>query len=274
VWEIFSYSFMQRAFIVGNVIGIAAPLIGVFLNLKRLSLLGHALSHIALAGVAIGIFLGMNPVILALMVSTGAGVTIEKLRQTGYKNYAELPLAIILATGLGVATIFISLADSNVAIYSYLFGSISLVTQEDLWIIVPLGAVVLGGILTFYYGFFFLAFNEEEASLAGVPVKILNYLFMIMIAIVISLSMRIIGGLLIASLIILPVAASLQIAGSFRGTVIWSTIFGLIAVNLGLIISFYRDLAPGGTIIIVAVTLLIFSLLWKSFGQKGGRKNE
>ncbi len=266
MWEIFSYSFMQRGLIVGNVIGLIAPLIGVFLNLKRLSLIGHTISHVALAGVALGIFLGVYPVPLALMVAAAAALAIEKLRQVGYQGFAELALAIILASGMGMATILISLSDSNVAVYSYLFGSISLVTPGDLQIILPLGAIIGLGVLIFYYGFFFLAFNEKEARLAGVPVDIFNIIFMLMVAAVIALSMRIIGGLLISSLIILPVAAALQVARSFRGTVAFSMLFGVLAVNSGLIISFYRDLAPGGTIILSSVIILLATFL-----IKGGR---
>ncbi len=261
--EIFSYSFMQRGFLVGNVIGLVVPLIGVFLNLKRLSLIGHTLSHVALAGVALGIFLGVYPVSLAIIVAVAAAIGIENLRHSGYRGYAELSLAIILASGLGLATILISLSDSNVAVYSYLFGSISLVTRQDLLLIVPLGVVVGVGVLIYYYGFFSVAFNEEEAQLSGVPVKIFNIIFMVMVAVVVALSMRIIGGLLISSLIVLPVAASLQVARSFKGTVFYSMLFGVISVNTGLFLSFYWDLAPGGTIILTSVSLLLLTFVFK-----------
>ncbi len=265
MWEIFSYSFMQRGFLVGNIIGLVVPLIGVFLNLKRLSLIGHTLAHVALAGVALGIFLGIYPVPLAIMVAVVAALGIEKLRHSAYSGYAELSLAIILAMGLGLATILISLADSNVAVYSYLFGSITLVTRQDLMIIIPLGAVIALGVGIFYNGFFFVAFNEEEAKLSGVPVKLFNIIFMIMVAMVVALSMRIIGGLLISSLIVLPVAAALQVARSFRQTVFLSMLFGVISVNLGLVLSFYWDLAPGGTIILASVFILLLAFLFKAF---------
>ncbi len=270
--EIFSYSFMQRGFLVGNVIGLVVPLIGVFLNLKRLSLIGHTLSHVALAGVALGIFLGIYPVPIAIVVAVCAAIGIEKLRHSGYRGYAELSLAIILASGLGMATILISLSDSNVAIYSYLFGSISLVTRQDLLVIIPLGAIIALGVGVFYYGFFFVAFNEEEAKLSGVPVKLFNTIFMIMVAIVVALSMRIIGGLLISSLIVLPVAAALQIARSFKETVFFSMLFGVVSVNAGLILSFYWDLAPGGTIILGSVCILLLTFLIKGVKKALERK--
>ncbi|MCK8826501.1 metal ABC transporter permease [Natroniella acetigena] len=261
--EIFSYSFMQRAFIVGNIIAIICPLVGVFLVLKRLSLIGHTLSHVALAGVALGMILGVYPVYAALLVSVLAALGIEKLRKD-YKDYAELSLSIILAIGLGVATILISLSNNNSGVFSYLFGSISLITRQDLFVVIPLGLLIIGIISFLYYGFFFLAFNEEDAKLAGVPVRLLNLLFIILVSITISLSMRIIGSLLVSSLITLPVATSLQLAKSFKQTILYSVVFSMLALNTGLISSFYYDLAPGGTIIIVSVFYLLGAILYKN----------
>jgi len=260
--DIFTYSFMQRAFVVGNIIAIICPLIGVFLVLKRLSLIGNTLSHVALTGVAIGMILGIYPIYTALTVSILAAVGIEKLRKD-YKDYAELSLSIILATGLGLATILISLSNNNSGIFSYLFGSISMVTIQDVLTVIPLAVVIIGVILYFYYGFFFLAFNESDAKLAGVPVKVLNILFMILVSITVSLSMRIIGGLLVSSLITLPVAGSLQLAKSFKETIIYSISLSLLAVNTGLFISFYYDLASGGTIIVASVVYLIGTIIYK-----------
>ncbi|WP_172431960.1 metal ABC transporter permease [Orenia metallireducens] len=264
--DIFTYSFMQRAFIVGNVIAVICPLIGVFLVLKRLSLIGNTLSHVALTGVAIGMIFGIYPIYTALAVSVLAAVGIEKLRKN-YKDYAELSLSIILATGLGLATILISLSNNNSGIFSYLFGSISMVTRQDVLTVIPLAVVIIGVILYFYYGFFFLAFNESDAKLAGIPVKILNLLFMILVSITVSLSMRIIGGLLVSSLITLPVAGSLQMAKSFKQTIIYSIIFSVLAVNTGLFISFYYDLASGGTIIVASVIYLIAAIIYKKINS-------
>lgn len=254
---------MQRAFIVGNIIAIICPLVGVFLVLKRLSLIGHTLSHVALAGVALGMILGVYPVYAALLVSVLAALGIEKLRKD-YKDYAELSLSIILAIGLGVATILISLSNNNSGVFSYLFGSISLITRQDLFVVIPLGLLIIGIISFLYYGFFFLAFNEEDAKLAGVPVRLLNLLFIILVSITISLSMRIIGSLLVSSLITLPVATSLQLAKSFKQTILYSVVFSMLALNTGLISSFYYDLAPGGTIIIVSVFYLLGAILYKN----------
>ena len=260
--EILNYSFMRRAFIVGNIVGIIAPLIGVFLSLKRLSLIGHTLSHIALAGAAVGLAFGIYPVGVAVVFAAIAGLGIERLKNK-YKDYAELSLSIVLATGLGIMVLVVSFSDKSAGIFSYLFGSISLVTERDLMVILPLGLLTAGVVFVFYYGFFFLSFNEEEAELAGVPVKFLNPVFTVLTAFTVALSMRIIGGLLISSLIILPVATGIQLGRSFRETIVFSIIGGLVAVNLGLVVSFYFDLAPGGVIIMVSVFILLMVLIFK-----------
>ncbi|MCG8516271.1 MAG: metal ABC transporter permease [Halanaerobiales bacterium] len=254
--EMLTYSFMQRAFIVGNVIAVIAPLIGVFLIMKRLALIGNTISHVALAGVALGMILGIYPVYMALLISVIAALGIERMRKS-YQDYAELSLSIILATGLGMATILISLAPNSAGIMSYLFGSITLVTRQDLSIVIPLGIIIILVVFKYYYGLFYLSFNEEDARLSGIPVRFLNIVFILIISLTIALSMRIIGGLLIASLISIPVATALQLARSFKGTIIYSIFFAVVSVNSGLTFSFYYDLAPGGTIIITGVAILV-----------------
>lgn len=265
--EVFTYTFMQRAFLVGNMIAIIAPLIGVFLIMKNLSLIGHTISHVALAGVAIGLLTGIYPVYPALLVSVLAALGIEKVRER-LSDYAELSLSIILAIGLGVATILISLSDNSAGIMSYLFGSLTLVSDLDLLIVIPLAVIIFALIFLFYYGFFYLSFNEGDARLAGVPVKFLNTLFMIIISVTISLSLRIVGGLLIASLISIPVATALQLTRSFRETIVYSILAALLAVNSGLIAAYYLDLAPGGTIILLSVFYFILACLGKFFWRK------
>ncbi len=260
--EFLDYTFMRRALLAGNLVGVIAPLVGVFLNLRRLSLIGHTLSHVALAGVALGLFLGFFPVYTAIIVSILAALAIEKLRRD-YRDYAELSLAIILAAGLGLATILISASRQSVGIHSYLFGSISLVGTRDIYMILPLALVIIAVILKYYYGFFYLAFNENEAWLAGVPVRTLNIVFMVIVSVTVALAIRVVGTLLIASLITIPVAAGMQVAWSFKSTIWLSLLFSLTAVNLGLILSFYYNLAPGGTIILAGVVILLLVLLVK-----------
>ncbi|MEC9488823.1 MAG: metal ABC transporter permease [Halanaerobium sp.] len=266
--EVLSYSFMQRAFIAGNIIAVIAPMLGVFLVLRRLALMGNTISHVALAGVAIGLLLGVYPVYTAIIVSVLAALAIEKFR-TSYRNYSELSLSIILAAGLGLATLLISMLGNSAQIYSYLFGSITLVTSQDVYLVLGLGLVIIALVTYNYYGFFSITFNEEDASLSGLNVSLLNVTFIVLVSLAVSLAIRIIGGLLTASLITLPVATGLQVAGSFKQTMLYSILFAVLAVNLGLVTSFYFDLAPGGAIILTGVGLLLLVMTGKNLKVLG-----
>ncbi len=265
--EILNYSFMQRAFLAGIIVAIICPAIGIFLVLRRISMIGDTLSHVALAGVAGGMLGGIYPVYSALGFSVLSALAIEKLSKE-YEQYQELSIAIILSAGIGLAAIFISLGNSNSAIFSYLFGSIGLVSGRDIWIIFILGLFILISILFFYRSLFYIAFDEEAARIAGIPVKWINLYFTILAAMAIAVSMRIVGALLVSSLMVIPVAISLQIGGSFRQTFIYSILFGMLSVLMGLFVSFYVDLAPGGTIVISSILILIVVILIKNIRKK------
>lgn len=265
--EIFTYGFMQRAFIAGSIIGIICPAIGVFIVLRRLSMIGDTLSHVALAGVAAGMLGGVYPIYSALVFSIVASLGIEKLRQD-FKDYAELSIAIMLSAGIGLASIFISMGGSNSAIFSYLFGSIALVTLQDIVIIIALGLVILASLIVLYRGLFYITFDEEAARLAGVPIKKLNLYFNILVAMTIAVSMRIVGILLVSSMMVIPVAIGMQLAKSFKETLIYSIACGLLSVITGLFVSFYWDLAPGGTIVISGIVILVSSILLKNIHHR------
>ncbi|KXG76136.1 metal ABC transporter permease [Thermotalea metallivorans] len=271
--EILQYGFMQRALLAGMIVGILCPLIGIFLVLRRMSLIGDSLSHVALAGVAAGIFGGIYPLGTALIFSVGAALAIEQLRKS-YQQYAELAIAIILSAGIGTAVVLISLAKGfNVDLFGYLFGSITTVRKEDLWLITGLGILIVLSIKLLYKELFYIAFDEEGARLAGIPVKGINHFFILMIATTITLSMRIVGILLVSSLMVIPVATSLQVAKSFKHATILSVIFAQGAVILGIFISYYFELASGGTIVLLAVAILLVVLIGKKAARwvKGDR---
>ena len=254
-----SYGFMQKSFIMGIMIALIAPTIGYFLVLRRQSIIGDTLSHIALAGAAFGMVTNTYPVYTAIIFSIIAAFGIEGLRKK-YEDYAELSLSIVLSAGVGLASILISLGNTQ-GILSYLFGSLSLITNKDIFLVIGLGIGVLFTILFFYKGLFYITFDEESAHLGGVPVRFINVFFSILVALTVAISMRIVGALLISSLMILPVSTSLLISNSFREGLIYSNIFGVISVILGLILSFYLDLAPGGTIVLTALGILLLVLL-------------
>ncbi|MDQ0161324.1 metal ABC transporter permease [Aeribacillus alveayuensis] len=268
--NIFQYEFLQNAFLSGILIGFIAPLLGVFIVVRRLSLIADALSHVTLAGIAASLLLSkkvlilssLNPIYLGMGFSVTGALFIEKLR-TVYKHYEELAIPIILSTGIGLGVIFISIADGfNTDLFSYLFGSVSAVTRTDLYVIIMVAIIVLLFIVLFFKELFNLSFDEEHAIVSGIPAKWIHFLFIVTVALVISASLRIVGILLVSSLMTLPVAASIRLAKGFRQTVILSVIFGEIAVLSGLFLAYFLDLAPGGTIVVLSVLILIISILF------------
>lgn len=268
---IFHYEFLQNAFISGIMIGVLAPLLGVFIVVRRLSLIADALSHVTLAGIAASLlleknfafFTGLNPLYLGMVFSVGGSLFIEKLRGV-YKHYQELAIPIILSSGIGLGVIFISLANGfNTDLFSYLFGSVSAVSRMDLWIIFMISIVVILVIVLLYKELFLLSFDEEHAKASGIAAKSIHFIFIVMVALVIAASMRIVGILLVSSLMTLPVAASIRIAKGFKQTIFFSILFGEISVLGGLFTAYYLNLAPGGTIVMIAVLILVLAIMIK-----------
>ncbi|KQL20542.1 metal ABC transporter permease [Cytobacillus solani] len=273
---ILQYEFLQNAFLTGIIIGIIAPLIGVFIVVRRLSLIADALSHVTLAGIAASLLLekkfiglsGLNPLYMGMVFSVTGSLFIEKLRAV-YKHYQELAIPIILSGGIGLGAIFISLADGfNTDLFSYLFGSVSAVSRADLWTILVISIFVIAMILLLYKELFLLSFDEEHAKASGIAAKSIHFIFIVMVALVIAASMRIVGILLVSSLMTLPVAASIRIAKGFKQTIFYSVLFGETSVLGGLMLSYYLDLAPGGMIVIIAVLILILTILIKKLTVK------
>ncbi|MBW8348127.1 metal ABC transporter permease [Bacillus sp. IITD106] len=274
---IFQYEFLQNTFLTGLLIGFIAPLLGTFIVVRRLSLIADALSHVTLAGIAASLFLskktmmfaGMNPLYFGMGFSVFGSILIERLRMV-YKHYQELAIPIILSGGIGIGVIFISLADGfNTDLLNYLFGSVSAVSRVDLYVIFGISIFVGLVILFLYKELFLLSFDEEHAKVSGIPAKSIHLLFMVLIALVIAASMRIVGILLVSALMTLPVAASMRIARGFKQTIMFSILFGEVSVIGGLMSAYYLDLAPGGTIVIISILILLGIILYKrNQGQK------
>lgn len=265
------YEFLQNAFLTGMIIGVIAPLLGVFIVVRRLALIADALSHVTLAGLAASLLLekkfmlfsGLNPLYMGMAFSVAGSLFIEKLR-TVYKHYQELAIPIIMSGGIGLGVIFISLADGfNTDLFSYLFGSVSAVSRTDLWTIATISVFVILLVVLLFKELFLLSFDEEYARATGIAAKTLHFIFIVMVALVIAASMRIVGILLVSSLMTLPVAASMRFAKGFKQTIFFSIIFGEISVLGGLVLSYYMDLAPGGTIVMIAVLILVVTIWLK-----------
>lgn len=264
-------TFLERGIIAGVIIGFICPLLGAFLLVRRITVISEALSHITLTGIAAGIFFSqavvwlgfINPLYTGLVFSLLGSLLVEKLRQI-YKHFQELAIPIILSAGIGAGAILISISQTNyVEWYNYLFGSIVTVTLSDLYFIFGTGIVaiiILGG---FYKELISISFDQEFAKTSGISVRKLNFFFALLIAIVISMSMKVVGILLVGAMVTLPVAASIQLAKSFRQVVILGIIFGEAAMVGGIVMSYYFDIATGGMIVVTGVVLLLAAVLLK-----------
>ncbi len=253
--EILSYGFMQRALLAGVMIGTIAPIVGVFLVLRRLSLIADTLSHVALAGVAGGLLLRTYPLAGALVAGLVGAIGIERLRVSG-RLFGEAALAIFLSGGFAVAVVLISLARGfNVDLFSYLFGAITAVQPRDLWVILGLGLLVLAAVILLYKELFAITFDEEGARVQGIPVDALNLLLTTLVALTVVLAMRIVGILLTSALLVIPAITALRLARNFRSTLWIAVLCSLISVVAGMIVSFYLDIAAGGAIVLVALVL-------------------
>ncbi len=227
--------------------------------------MADALSHVCLAGVAIGMLLQIYPVYTALIVSVISAICIEKLSHSK-RITGESTLALFLSGGLAVATVIISFARGfTVDLFSYLFGSITTVSEGDVLITIILAAVIILVIGVLYKELFYVAFDEESARVSGLPASQINYIFMILAAITIALSIRIVGVLLISALMVIPVLAGSLIAKSFKQTLIASILFSLFVVITGLFLSYYFNLAAGGAIVLLS--LAGFSILHLMSGK-------
>ncbi|PIC72097.1 metal ABC transporter permease [Sporosarcina sp. P18a] len=268
---IFTYEFLQNAILSGLIIGLIAPMLGLFIVVRRMSMISDALSHVALAGIAGSLYLSqqvlffaaLNPVYLGMGAAVVGSLLIERLRRV-YKSFEELAIPIILSAGIGFGAIFISLAKGfGTDLVGYLFGSVSAVSRQDLYIVMLIAVMVIAFIYFLYKELFSLAFDPEYARVSGINERVIQAAFMIITALVIGASMRIVGILLVSSLMTLPVAAAIQVAKSYKGALVYSILFGEIAVVIGLISAYYLDIAPGGTIVVTSVFILLLVLFWK-----------
>ncbi len=261
--NILNYGFIVRGLEAGIIIAVIAPLVGIFLVLRRYSLIADTLSHVSLAGVAVGLILKVNPVVTAIIAAVISSVVIERLR-ISKRVFGESALAIFLSGSLAISIVLISLANGfNVDLFNYLFGSIVTVTQEDVFIIFGLGILVIGLIIALFKEFVFVTFDEEAAKVSGLPTQVVNIILIMIAALTVSIAIPIVGVLLIAALIVIPVVAALQLKTSFTKTILISEAISVFSVVAGIISSFYLNLSAGGTIVLISLVIFVFTLLLK-----------
>ncbi|WP_458745104.1 metal ABC transporter permease [Candidatus Nitrosocosmicus sp. T] len=266
--EILQYEFMQRALIAGIAISISCSLIGLFLILKRFSLFGDAMSHVAFGGIALGLFLKSNPIWVSLIVSIIGALAIIKLNSSK-RIYSDSSISVLLSLGLAMGLVLISLSGGfSIDITSYLFGSILLVNIEETLSTILLSVIVIAFVILFYKKLVYLVFNEEQALVNGINTVVLNILFITLATIAIVMSIRLIGVLMVSSLLIIPNVSSLLLGYGFKKTILLSICFSLTSVILGIILAYEWNITPSGMIVITAAGIFFGVNVLKLFSSK------
>jgi zinc transport system permease protein len=255
--SILDADFMRLAFAAGGIVGVLAPAVGFFLVQRRMSLIGDGIGHVAFAGVAAGYLLGISPVATGVAASVAGAIGVEWLRARR-RTAGDQALALLFYTGIALGVVLISAAGAlNANLFTFLFGSILTVTGGDLVLVGVLGAVGLVVVRALYRTLVAVSLDEEGARVSGLPVGLVNVVLAALTGVTIAASMRIVGILLIAALMVLPVIAASRIAWSVLSTILIAIGIGLGSVVVGLTTSYYGDLAPGGTIVLTAAAAFV-----------------
>lgn len=251
------YDFMQRALIAGIAVAVVAPVVGIFLVVRRFSLLADTLAHVSILGVAVGFLTQIYPLLTATVLTAFAAVGMERLRASR-RLPGDAVLALFLSGSLAAAVVLFSVVHSfSINLLSFLFGSIATVTWGDLYLIVPFALLAVLFVVAFYKELFLVSFDEDLARANGLRAGALNLGLTVVAAVGIVLSIKIVGALLIGALMVIPATAAAQVRRSFRQTLGLAVALSLVAVVVGLVLSFYLGWASGGTIVLVSVVEFI-----------------
>ncbi|MFA5077562.1 MAG: metal ABC transporter permease [Candidatus Micrarchaeia archaeon] len=263
--EMLQYGFMQRALIAGVLIAAICSAIGFFLVLRRMSMLGDGLAHISFGGIAAGMFFGVYPLLSALAFAVASALGIQKLKQM--KVYGDAAVAIFFSFGLALGVVLVSMSRGfGTDLMSYLFGSILAVSQNDLLLIAAVGALTLAALALFYKELMYMTFDEESAKAAGIPVERLNSMLIVLAAVAVVMSLRVVGILLVSSFMVIPASTALLLGKGFKSGIMLSSALGVVSMLAGLSLSYYLDIAAGGAVVLVLTAAFFCVLLVKRAG--------
>jgi len=258
-----TYAFLQRALIAGLFIAVACAVLGVFLLLRRDAMIGHGLSHITFAGVALAFFLRLMPLPVALVTAVLASLGIMKLRDSA-GLYADTAIAIVSSVGLAAGIILATLAHSfSGSLLNYLFGDILAIEPFEVGLTLGLAAVVVFLVLRNYRALMYTTFDRESAQASGIPVRRLDALITILTSVTIVLGMKVVGILLVSALVVLPAATGLQLATSFKAAILLSSGAAVVSVLVGLATAYVLDLPASGTIVLAGFVIFTISYAWR-----------
>lgn len=261
--EMLQHGFMQRALLVGILLAIIVPAIGSIVVFKRLSMMGDALSHTSLAGVAIGLLLGFDPVLGAIAACLVAAFGIEAIRRK-IPKYAELSIAVILSVGVGLAGLLSGYVKNASSFSSFLFGSIVAISDFQTFLVLGISILVFALFLLLYKELFFIAFDEQAAALSGVPVRLVNTLFTILTAATVSVAAQTVGALIVSSMMVVPVATGMMLARSYRQNLVIAITSAVVSTVSGISISFLLGTKPGATIVLANVACFGIAFILRS----------
>ncbi|MDR1246554.1 MAG: metal ABC transporter permease [Clostridiales Family XIII bacterium] len=259
---IFEYDFMRRAFAVGLLLAVIIPCIGIIIVLKRLSMIGDALSHSSLAGVAAGLIMGINPIVGAGAACIIAALGIEGIRKK-LPKYSEMSIAIVMSASIGLAGVLSGLVKNAANFNSFLFGSIVAISDFEMILVVCVSFAVMAAFVLLYKELFYVALDERAARIAGVPVRSVNFIFTVLTAVTVAVASRTVGALIVSAMMVVPTACAMQFGKSYKQTVLFSIAFAVAFTVIGLFLSYYARLKPGGTIVLTGVLCFLLILLAK-----------
>lgn len=264
--ELFSYGFMQRAIISGIAIAILCSVVGLFLVLRRYSLFGDAVAHSSFGGIAAGLLVGIYPLWTAYAVSLASALVITRIKQS-FKISGEASVAVLLSSGIAVGLVLISISGGfTVDIFSFLFGSILLVSTNDTILILALTGMILIVILLMYRQFVYSTFNEEQAQVSGIHVERINYLIVFIAGVTVVTSIQLVGILLVSALFVIPNVTAIMYGRGFKQTALISIGFSVFSVVGGIMISYLFDITPSGTIVLMSIGIFAVTMVIKSAG--------
>ena len=261
--EFLNYGFVQRAIIAGSFIAVLCSALGMFLVLRGLSLIGDGLAHVTFGSVAVGLLLKVYPVYASIPIVLLSGYGIMKLMEKA-RLYGDAAIGIVSAAGIAVGVLIASVAGGfNVDLFSYLFGNILAIREEEVKLSVALSAIVIAAIILYYHELLSITFDEDLARVSGIKTKTINTVLILLTALAVVLAMRVVGIMLVSALLILPSVSAFQVARSFKSAIVISCFFSVLSVLSGILVSFSFNLPTGATIVILNIAIFVFVLFLK-----------
>lgn len=272
IFDLLSHGFIQRALIAGSFIAILCSTLGVFLVLRRLSLIGDGLAHVTFGSVAVGLLLKSSPFYVAVPIVMLGALGILKLMEKA-RLYGDAAIGIVSSIGIATGIIFASIAGGfNIDLFSYLFGNILAINQTEVIISISLSVILIVIVILYYEELFSITFNEESAKASGIKTSLINKILVLLTALTVVLAMKVVGILLISALLILPPVTAMQIAKSFKTTIIVSALSGISSVLSGIFVSFALNLPAGATIVIINFIFFLVAFAYARIHVKTNSK--